>query len=607
MPVKIIVGLSDEQLLAQLAKQKASWEKNEKAADDFGKSAAKAERAAVAHGRNLVKQHRSAEQALKDRVAALNLAAKKGEITDKQRKDTIAAVLQKHREAGEAAAEAARKGTDAYKREAAEIEKGKQKTKQLVDATKTLSQKNRELKLSIVAAYKAGEVSVDDMKTSIRELNKRQEDTKKSSPFGGNAIDQVKSYALGVASVGTAISLVKRVFQDYQQEVQKGRDSTIGLRDTRTSLLQVSDGTNFNQRLGKVDSAAGKFGVDRDKAAQALFDSISNEVEGDFERILRADRVIPADVGAKFVGEFRKVFAKENLTADQSLNLGLSAAGTSKFNVQEIQPQIRTAAQGSSLLPGVEASDVAAFVSVLGSQFGDRTGTFIRSLQATAGAQLIKQQEALEGAEGADRQKIERNIAILSGSLPDLVEGLSENKELRGDITGGNKEVLTALTVAIKNLDKIRAVDATIERDTKLAGTADSLISKRLDAFFKDPKLALDFANKQAEVRREVAAENNFSARAATLQLRTNESNELLNNRDAGFVERAVVGGFVGIANTIQSTTGLGLAADTENAAERAAEQVTELINEQKKQNAILGEINQRNQNRPLTRPGEDE
>ena len=607
MPVKIIVGLSDEQLLAQLAKQKASWEKNEKAADDFGKSAAKAERAAVAHGRNLVKQHRSAEQALKDRVAALNLAAKKGEITDKQRKDTIAAVLQKHREAGEAAAEAARKGTDAYKREAAEIEKGKQKTKQLVDATKTLSQKNRELKLSIVAAYKAGEVSVDDMKTSIRELNKRQEDTKKSSPFGGNAIDQVKSYALGVASVGTAISLVKRVFQDYQQEVQKGRDSTIGLRDTRTSLLQVSDGTNFNQRLGKVDSAAGKFGVDRDKAAQALFDSISNEVEGDFERILRADRVIPADVGAKFVGEFRKVFAKENLTADQSLNLGLSAAGTSKFNVQEIQPQIRTAAQGSSLLPGVEASDVAAFVSVLGSQFGDRTGTFIRSLQATAGAQLIKQQEALEGAEGADRQKIERNIAILSGSLPDLVEGLSENKELRGDITGGNKEVLTALTVAIKNLDKIRAVDATIERDTKLAGTADSLISKRLDAFFKNPKFALDFANKQAEVRREVAAENNFSARAATLQLRTNESNELLNNRDAGFVERAVVGGFVGIANTIQSTTGLGLAADTENAAERAAEQVTELINEQKKQNAILGEINQRNQNRPLTRPGEDE
>ena len=99
MPVKISIGLSDEQLLAQLAKQKTSWEKNEKAADDFGKSAAKAERAAVSHGKNLVKQHRSAEQALKDRVAAVDAAAKKGEISDEQRKTTIAGIIRKYREA----------------------------------------------------------------------------------------------------------------------------------------------------------------------------------------------------------------------------------------------------------------------------------------------------------------------------------------------------------------------------------------------------------------------------------------------------------------------------------------------------------------------------
>ena len=628
MPVKISIGLSDEELLAQLAKQKTSWEKNEKAADDFGKSAAKAERAAVSHGKNLVKQHRSAEQALKDRVAAVDAAAKKGEISDEQRKTTIAGIIRKYREAGEAAkaaedkaAETALKSTKAYKEKAASIDRGRTKVKQLAESTQTLAQKNRALKKDIVAAYKAGEVSVDEMKTSIRELNRQHAETKKGNPFGGDALASVKSYALGVASVGTAIAVVKRAFESYQAEVQKGRDQTIGLRDTRTSLLQVSDESNFAQRLGRSDQAAAKFGVERDKAAVALFDSISNEVEQDFERILRADRVIPADIGAKFVGEFRKVFAKENLTADQSLNLGLSAAGTSKFNVQEIQPQIRTAAQGSALLPGVEASDVAAFVSVLGSQFGDRTGTYVRSLQANAGAELIAQRDALKALESSTgkgvelkRKTAQENIAILSKSLPDLVGELSRNKDLRGKITGGNKEVLTALTVAIKNLDKIREVDATIERDTKLAGTDQSLISKRLRAFFSDPKLALDFKNAQEKVGREISAEESFSAKKATVEIRSNKAANQLNEGNAGFIERAVVGTFVGAANLIQSATGLGLDADTKRQADAAAERVDALVAGTNKTNELLEKMAGQDNNlanRPgdpsgLSRPGED-
>ena len=364
----------------------------------------------------------------------------------------------------------------------------------------------------------------------------------------------MSSYAAGVASVGAAIGLVRRAFQLYQEEVQRGRDQTIGQREVRTSLLQVSDESNFSDRLDRVDQSAINNGVSREKAAQALFDSISNEVESDFERILRADRVIPADIGAKFVGEFRKVFAKENLTADQSLNLGLAAAGTSKFNVQEIQPQIRTAAQGSALLPGVEASDVAAFVSVLGSQFGERSGTFVRSLQANAGAELINRQNELEETKDPIRRaELQEDIKLLSGSLTDIISNLTKDKDLRESITGGNKEVLTAFTVASQQLQNIIRVDKKIEEETAKAGTEDSLISKRLRAFFNDPKLAADFTAKQSEVRRDVAAEDQFSATQATVETRVNNANAAV-TQDGSLAERAVIGAFTSIDKLASST-----------------------------------------------------
>ena len=120
MAVKIVVGLSDEQMLAQLAKQKASHGRKTKTRlTTSARLLQKLRSKRCGYGKSLVKQNRDAEQALKDRVAAVEAAAKKGEITEQERKRTVGELLRKHREAGEAAQEAARKGTDAYKKEAA--------------------------------------------------------------------------------------------------------------------------------------------------------------------------------------------------------------------------------------------------------------------------------------------------------------------------------------------------------------------------------------------------------------------------------------------------------------------------------------------------------
>ena len=604
MAVKILVGMDNSDVQKELDKTKTGWKENEKAADDFAKAVDKGEKRMIAYGKNLVKQNRTAEKALKDRIDAVRAAARAGEISAAEEKRTVDELKRKHEEAGRKAVEAAERGTLAYKEKQRQVQLGKKEVERITRATQTLEQRYDELRVAITQAWKAGEISTDDYRQSLKQLDVEQAKVKKGRLFGNEMLGQVSSYAAGVVSVSTAIAAVQKAFSNYVEEVKKGRDETVSLRNVRTSLIQVSDETNFSQRLRAVDDAAIQFGVKRDKSAEALFDAISNEVEADFKDILRADRIIPSDIGAKFVGEFRKVFESENLTANQALNLGLAAAGTSKFNVQEIQPQIRTAAQGSALLPGVEASDVAAFVSVLGSQFGDRTGTYVRAIQANIGAELINQQDALKAATTDEERSIaQKNISLLSGSLPDIVQGLKENKELRDKITAGNKEVLTGFTVAAERLNQIRSVDQTIEQEVKKAGTSDSLISKRLRAFFSDATLALDFQNQVQETSRAVSAERRFSAGEAIRQARTNELNAKLNSSGAGFIERAVSTGILGVGNFVQSATGLGESADVKAQSKRALEQVETMINQGARTNELLEQMAG---NRALSDPRQD-
>ena len=77
MPVKIHLGMEDAQMLAQIKKQRASWEKNTKATEAFTGATAKAEAQAVRYGKAVVKQNRTAEQVLRDRIAAVELAGER--------------------------------------------------------------------------------------------------------------------------------------------------------------------------------------------------------------------------------------------------------------------------------------------------------------------------------------------------------------------------------------------------------------------------------------------------------------------------------------------------------------------------------------------------
>lgn len=554
MSARIQVTMEDEQARKALANQEKAWKDNEEAVKKLGSTVDKNEKRQIRAAENIIKKQRTRKQVLEDNIKALRIHGQASEDGAKRSNDAIRKLIASYREeeaaiesAEMAAAEAARKSTAAYQNQQAQIKKGVTETNRLKEATKTLDQRYDELRVSIKAAFDAGEISAKEYKAAIKQVDAEQKNAKKSDPFSGGTA-KFGQYVAGVASVSAAIALVKKAFADYRAEVEKGVGETDRLEGARTSLVQVSDETNFQDRLGRADAAASKFGVGRDESLAALFDAISNDAEKDFEVIVKADRVIPAEIGAKFVGEFRKVFGKENLTAQQALNTGLAAAGTSKFNVQEIQPQIRTAAQGKAALPGVESSDIAAFVSVLGTKFGERTGTAVRGLGSNLGAALIKEQEALKTAEPEEVEGIQKNINLLSKSLPEIVQGLDSEEfaGLRKDIIGGNKELLTTFEVAASSLEDIKKADAKIESEAAKSGTDESLLNRKLATFFSDPVLAAGVEKKRSEIDRDISAENALSEKGNARIVETNELNTQLNNEGAGPLGR--VGATTGLA-----------------------------------------------------------
>lgn len=569
MSAKIKLTMDDAEVQKSLDEQRKKNESVETSYVAVAKQILKNEKQAVNAGKRIIKSQRDEKQILADKIKQLRTLGQ----TDKSQKSAANAAIKKligsERERQAAIEETERTGTEAYQALQTQISKGVAKTKELIAAEKTLDSKYDELKGSITAAFRAGKIGADEHKTSLKllaaeqtKLKSGQDRLKKGNPFGGEVLGQVKSYAAGVLSVTAAITAVRTAYQEFQAEVQRGRDQTISSRDARTSLLQVSDESNFSDRLSRVDSASVKFGVDRNESAKVLFDAISNGVEKDFEDILRADRVIPAEIGAKFAGEFRKQFEKEGLTAAQSLNLALAAAGSSKFNVQEIQPQIRTAAAGAGNLPGVDSSDVAALVSQNAIEFGERTGNTIKGLLSNFGAKRLELLDAQ--ADGKDSPEVQKAIGILGQSAGNIIGELSkpENRDLKNDIIGDNKQLLNAFSAAVKNLGKTITTDRTIEAEVKRAGTEDSLISKRLRAFFSDPRLKADVVAEQKKIQRDIDSESAFSEEKALIDSRRDEVQADINASDSSRLGKAARGFVVARILDLQEITGLGLKPD---------------------------------------------
>ena len=456
MGVKITIGMSDSQMLASLKKQRASWEKNTKATEAFTGATAKAEAQAVRYGKAVVKQNRTAEQVLRDRIAAVELAGEREGASAEEVRHTIDRLISKYRESETAAIEAARKGTEAYKEEQREIGKGVAKVNELKAANQTLEAQYDEIKGTMKAAFNAGKISAKELETATGQLKREQIEAAKSQKkaFGQSAVDQISAYATGVISVGAAFGLARKAIAFYNEERERATGETDDLSDTRTALRQISKG-DFDKLEQRADALATDkdLGITREEARKLIFAARSTGFEGEERTVAAADPVIPAEVGAAFAGEFRKFFSKEGLSIESAFNTALAGAAESQFNISQLLPQVRTAAQGA--IAGGESSDVVAATSVLADNFGKSVGDRIRALGV----------------------KLATNDQTKGLNLIDAVKKLADDPELRKSIVKDSSELKAVVSKFIERGGTIQRADKRIEAEQRKVGDA-GLIGK---------------------------------------------------------------------------------------------------------------------------------
>jgi hypothetical protein len=427
--------------------------------------------------------------------------------------------------AGQAAAMAA-------KEQAKAAREGARLADTLARKNETLEDRYHRQRTAIIAAGKAGVKSQGDVKKAIEQLDQATRDEaaaavtaqqKKSaaavkaggvvdaehgklkkrqeSLFGPSSIAKLKNYFGGFVSGAALVGVARKALQQFNEEQERATGTSTSLVESRTGLRQVSKG-DFDQLESWADTLATDttLGLTREEARQLIFAGRSTGFEGEEQTVAAADVVIPVEAGAAFAGEFRKFFSKENLSIESAFNTALAGAAESQFNISELLPQVRTAAQGT--LAGGQSSDVVAATAVLADNFGKSVGDRMRAL----GVKLSTDDRTKGAFAGPD------------GGLIKAVRMLDQNPELRKDLVGDSSELKAAVTKFIERGQDIIAVDRRVEREQGLRGDRGLLgkaVNEALDTGTRSGQVEVARRKSIAEEQRQrVAEENRFAAGA---------------------------------------------------------------------------------------------
>ena len=502
MTARIKINMDDEEVQKALDDQRKKNEAVEKSYVGVAKQILKNEKNQLNAAKRIIRSQRDEKKILGDKIKSLRLLGQ----TDASQKAEANAAIRKlivaERERQESIEETERTSTEAFQKLQTQISAGVRKTKELIAAEQTLDQKYDELRLSIKAAFDAGEIGADEQTRAIKSLNAEQEKARdKAKQLGGDfgkafSVSDVKKFAASFVTVTAAIGVVRNALEFFNQEKDRALGTTDSLSESRRSLRQVSRG-DFGQLERRADSLATdrEIGITREQARQLLFDARSTGFEGEERIIAAADPVISITDGAAFAGEFRKFFKGDNLSIEQAFNTALAGAAESQFNISDLLPQIRTAAQGA--LAGGESSDIVAATSALASNFGKSVGDRIRAL----GTKLATNEET-------------KGLNFL-----DAVQKLRQNDGLRETIIKDSAELKAVFAKLDQRFNEIRAVDKRIEREQRRTGE-DGLIQKAVNEARDESnsgQIEIERRNRiAAEQQRRIAEEGSLSAFASS-------------------------------------------------------------------------------------------
>jgi len=277
--------------------------------------------------------------------------------------------------------------------------------------------------------------------------------------FGGQAIAQLKNYALGVLSIGAATSQLAAVFFHLREEVQKAGDSIVQLAEKRRSLVQVSrTGAEFQGLEDLSDEIAKSTGMGRGEAREVVFDAKSLGFLDIVRDIAESREVITPAVASKAAGKIPEIY-RGKVSPLAAINMALAAGEASAFNVEEFIQHLPTAASGGEAA-GSTPAEAAGMLSVLGGQFA----------RGSSAAERIK---AFGTKVGLDKDLAGKGIM---GAFDEL-RAMPEEK--RREFLKESMELNELYMKLEQNADAIRTRTAEVQAAIDTAGTPESVLAQK--------------------------------------------------------------------------------------------------------------------------------
>lgn len=316
--------------------------------------------------------------------------------------------------------------------------------------TTPLEKYNRQL-FVLEQALARGKISQDTYGRAVKKAGQDLEEAgkKQQSAFGADAIGQLKGFAAGYLTLGTAVNVVASAFANAREESKEALSSLRGLDAQRRKLVQMADSPqDLQAMLARADQAAAASGVDRGTAYEALFQARSFGFEKDYEKILSANEVIDVGASSQLAGKVSTMFGGE-ITGMEAINMSLAASKKSEVDAESIAGALAIALEGGRRV-GATPDETFAWTAALSAAF--------KSPQV--GTDRIKAITNKAAAEPSLRS---------AGGLTEIMKRLQAMPESeRAEILGKDQESNAAFEAMVE----FYRMEQAIEADTRAARLA---------------------------------------------------------------------------------------------------------------------------------------
>lgn len=297
--------------------------------------------------------------------------------------------------------------------------------------------------------------------------------------FGSSALSALSQYALGIVSIGTALSVANQAFNKFREDQKRALEESKGANVPNQELSQLADTPQqFQQLRAERNRLSAKYGIeDRNAANQALFDAVSagfstEEKESLFQAGVVGDLPSASKIMVKGKAAFpgksgrevlvgASVAAKETQTSINKLAefapTGFVSAGKAGFSLEE---SLAIMAKFSDRFKGQDqAADRFANLTAKMAQSDELRGTGMKGFEKLIG---------------------DENFA----------------KEFLKD----SVEMNQAANVIREDFAKIQGLAGKVAAETKLAGTSGDAINRNVGVLLSDPSEMAKLIERRAKL-----------------------------------------------------------------------------------------------------------